>query len=642
MTPSGSSEQLRVEDDVLYVEGVVSSRATRLFIEGVLGGERSATGWRIEPRSRSMEELCILIFNWLTNRGHTPVLSGVVDVAVERDLERRRSFQRAKIAAVEDRDGTALMSRDEFVELLSAEGWDHEARDLRDHQIRAAIHGLAAANAANFSVPGAGKTATTLAVAAAQVAAGNVDLVLVIGPLASFQPWETETAIALPGWTVQRLRGSATERRRTIRSATMRSVLLASYPGAVADNAALKELCRRMRVLLVADESHRIKRFNGGQWAPAVIEIAKLATTRMVLSGTPMPQSGLDLFSQLNVLWPGKELTGSKAQFKPRVERGFPQLIASVLPFVSRTSKAELGLTPPVVEFHDVELSADEAEVYTLLRNHLRRAVLAAAPNEIDRLAALRRGRPMRLLQAATNAALLSESQGQHGAGAGSPTLLSRIDRLERENRAPAKFVAAGSIIESLADDEKCVVWSNFVRNLDQFARFAREELGVETFQIDGRVATRSQGLDSLVEVADDDESREAVIANFLQHQGKAILVTNPASCSESISLHQSCRNAIYLDRTYDCAQWLQSIDRIHRLGLPEGAVVRIHVLKALVDGEPTADELVAASLQLKEARMMQLLEGASLQPLQDEPDSAEGTLDDMRSLLAYLVGRDA
>lgn len=641
MSEQVTSERLRVADGSLYVEGVESTRPIRLFLEGLLGGQPLEGGWRLEPKSRTLEELCIQVNRWLVAHGHQPELVGAVDVSVERDLERRRSFERAREAAMQFRAGESTISREQFQQLLDTEGWDRGLRELRDHQVVAAIHSLVAANSANFSVPGAGKTATTLAIAAAHVAAGMIDVVLVIGPLSSFQPWESETAACLPQWSVKRLSGSATERRQNIRSATSRTVSLTSYPGAVSDNAALKDLCRRKRVMLVADESHRIKRFNGGQWAPAVIDIATLASVRVVLSGTPMPQSALDLFSQLNVMWPGRELTGPKAQFKPRVERQFAQVISTVLPFVSRTSKAELDLPPPVFEYVDVELSAPETEIYNLLRNHLRRALHAASPNEADRLAALRRGRPMRLLQAASNAAVLNDGRYARAAEGATPTLIGRISDFDDSHLAPAKFVAAERLIAGAGEDEKFVVWSNFVRNLDQFAEYARDHLAVPVFQVDGRVAARSQGIESLSEISDDDESRETVIARFLRHQGRAILVTNPASCSESISLHRSCRNAIYLDRTYDCAQWLQSIDRIHRLGLPADAKVNVFVLRALVDGQSTVDDLVQAALAAKESRMLQLLQGAQLAPIEDEPDAAEGTLEDLRELIAYLLGRE-
>jgi SNF2 family DNA or RNA helicase len=641
MNGSGGSPRLRVEDSTLFVEGISPTRPVRLFIEGVLGGKRIDDYWRLDPKSRTLDDLCVQVNRWLITRGYRPELVGAVDVSVERDAERRRSFQRAREAAEQFRMGSPTFSRADFFELLDAAGWNFDRRELREHQVQGALHALTAANSANFSVPGAGKTATTLAVAAAHAASENIEIVLVVGPLSSFQPWESETAACLPSWTVRRLSGPANDRRGIIRSLSPRTIVLTSYPGAVADKAPLKELCRRFRVMLVADESHRIKRFNGGQWAPAVIDIASLASVRTVLSGTPMPQSGLDLYSQLTVMWPGRELTGPKAQFKPKVERRFSTVISDVLPFVARTSKAELGLPPPEIRQVDIELSSAEAEIYNLLRNHLRRAIEAADPTEADRLAALRRGRPMRLLQAASNVAVLAERSSAQMSSAVTPTLLNRIASFDPAITPPAKFVAAARIVSELADTEKCVVWSNFIRNLDYFAIFAREQLGLPVFQVDGRVAARAQGIDSLAEESDDDESREVVISRFLSHRGKALLVTNPASCSESISLHMSCRNAIYLDRTYDCAQWLQSIDRIHRLGLPPDAQVNVYVLRAVSSGEPTADHLVNNSLTIKEARMLQLLQGAALEPLEDDPQAAEGTIEDMRSLLAYLLGRD-
>jgi len=647
MTALASGARLRIADGALFVEGVDSLRSTRLFLEGVLGATRLGEAWRVEPKGRTLDELCIVVNRWLLKRGIVAQLEGDVDLTVQRDHERQLSFVRACEAGTQFRRGESPIRPRSFRQLLDLAGWDSESRELREHQELAALHALSAVNAANFSVPGAGKTATTLAVSAAQYAAGNIDLVLVVGPLASFQPWESETAICLPTWLTLRLSGTAAERRRRIRllssSTLVPTIALTSYASVVSDLVALKELCRNSRVMLVADESHRIKRFRGGQWTPAVIELARLAAVRMVLSGTPMPQSGLDLYSQLNVLWPGRELTGSREQFKPRVERQFSRVIDGVLPFVSRTSKRDLGLRPYIVEVQDVELSAPEAEIYDLLENHLRRAVQAANPNERDRLAALRRGRPLRLLQAATNASLLQNGFGRVSEGA-TPTLLRRLNELDIRESPPAKYCAAGEILAELGVGQKCVVWSNFVQNLDDFASYVRSTLGIAVYQVDGRVAARQDiGALDPERVANDEAeaTREVVIADFLSCDGNAVLITNPASCSESISLHRSCRNAIYLDRTYDCAQWLQSIDRIHRLGLPEDAEVRVHILRALSGGKPTADFLVQASLTGKEERMLMLLEGSRLAPLGSEPDAAEGSLEDMRELLAFLLGRE-
>ena len=54
---------------------------------------------------------------------------------------------------------------------------------------------------------------------------------------------------------------------------------------------------------------------------------------------------------------------------------------------------------------------------------------------------------------------------------------------------------------------------------------------------------------------------------------GLDILIANPAACAESISLHKTCSNAIYYDLSYNCAEYLQSLDRIHRVGGSEEKV---------------------------------------------------------------------
>ena len=167
------------------------------------------------------------------------------------------------------------------------------------------------------------------------------------------------------------------------------------------------------------------------------------------------------------------------------------------------------------------------------------------------------------------------------------------------------------------------------------------------TYQIDGRVPAGDETVDDAqsehTKNPGDDDTREQIIDRFLNVLGPAVLVTNPASCSESISLHTFCHNAVYLDRTYDCALFLQSIDRIHRLGLPDNVQVRVHVLQVTRDGNPTVDHLVAASLAHKEARMRGLLEGASLEPVGqlDPLADAEGSLEDLAELLRYVLGED-
>src|SRR5262249_30427290 len=136
------------------------------------------------------------------------------------------------------------------------------------------------------------------------------------------------------------------------------------------------------------------------------------------------------------------------------------------------------------------------------------------------------------------------------------PTLMDRLADYP-VHEIPAKSVAALDLLTRIAaEGGKTVCWSNFVGNLDQFSALVRNRLGIPCFQIDGRVPAGDDTGDDLSGHAranpDDTDTRERIIERFLNADGAAVLVTNPASCSESISLHRGCHNAIYLDRTYD------------------------------------------------------------------------------------------
>src|SRR5947209_4358121 len=91
-----------------------------------------------------------------------------------------------------------------------------------------------------------------------------------------------------------------------------------------------------------------------------------------------MPRSPLDLYSQLRILWPDGQLTGTADEFARRAESQFGVLRDSIRPFTTRTAKAELGLPPFAVEPHQVELGELEGEVYDLVRNGIRRQLLDA------------------------------------------------------------------------------------------------------------------------------------------------------------------------------------------------------------------------------------------------------------------------
>jgi SNF2 family DNA or RNA helicase len=646
---------LKVEGDSVIVSqpALLKDRTSRLFFGSILGGVATEDGW-ICPRHRlPPNTLVVRINTFLENKGWRVARVGIANEAVKRELERKRSFHRAQEKAKALKDGVSQIDLVQVKSTLKDFGWNEANRSLFLYQEHGLIHGLTAVNAANFSVPGSGKTATTLAVAATHLATGTIDLVLVVGPLSCFAPWEREVRTALRSNQVltKRIRGTTTERRARYATARQGQLLLVSYASAAADRVPIIDLCKTFKVMLIVDESHRVKRFRGGIWAPALMEISQHARVRTILSGTPMPQSGKDLYSQLQILWPAGELTGARDDFAARVRRDFPSVLRDIQPFVSRTPKQALGLRPYEVARHTVPISGTQGEIYDLIASHFRRQIQGAATWK-DKIETLRRGRPIRLLQAAANPDLLNRVDSFYKLprlDTPNPSLMERLSAY-RATDVAAKSIAALKLVSDIASKGgKVVCWSNFVPNLDQFSESVRKNVRIPCFQIDGRVPTGD-------EMSDDDrlvairnaasvDTREQIIEKFLDTEGPAALVTNPASCSESISLHRTCHTAIYLDRTYDCALFLQSIDRIHRLGLPPDVQVRIHILLATLDGQPTIDQLVDAALSRKEAAMRQLLEGAELRPFELSEDpmlDAQGTEEDLSELLRFLLGEEA
>ena len=104
----------------------------------------------------------------------------------------------------------------------------------------------------------------------------------------------------------------------------------------------------------------------------------------------------------------------------------------------------------------------------------------------------------------------------------------------------------------------------------------------------------------------DEEETREKIRNEFMElGSGLDVLVANPAACGESISLHKTCYHAIYYDLSYNCAQYLQSLDRIHRVGGSEVNQANYHFLQY----ENTIDQDILWNLDKKASRMYELIE---------------------------------
>ncbi len=69
--------------------------------------------------------------------------------------------------------------------------------------------------------------------------------------------------------------------------------------------------------------------------------------------------------------------------------------------------------------------------------------------------------------------------------------------------------------------------------------------------------------------------------------------------------MHKVCHNAIYLERTFNASNYIQSKDRIHRYGLEPGTITRYY----FVISENSIEETIHRRLKEKEQRLLELME---------------------------------
>lgn len=512
------------------------------------------------------------------------------------------------------------ISADEVVEKLRQAGfkrWESQTPDqLRDIGRLAFLP-----NGANFSVPGAGKTNTLLAVHALTKLTKSDLKLLVACPKNAMVAWDEEVAACF-GWDkmVVRLEGGTSEIARILSQAPDFSVV--SYQRLKGVSKELQSFMRGSSVHLVLDESHRIKAGLKSQQGEAALTLADYAVRRDILSGTPMPQGFSDLIAQFQFLWPNQkilQLSNDGESPEAQIQRANKD----VRPFFVRTTKRELGLPKPQINYRPVSMSESQRQTYLLLKDESARYLAGLDPQ--DKLDMRSIGKQvMRLLQFCSDPVLLYKNlpmKFRHG------ELEKRLELLARET-SPKTLALDRLVTEYLREsNNKIVIWSMFV---EQIERIAGRYAPFGTTTIHGGVPT---GPD------DDMAFREARIKHFKSSPSCRILVANPAACGEGISLHKEAHHAIYFDRSFNAAHFLQSIDRIHRRGLPKETETVVDILYL----EDTVEQVVRDRLSDKIRKLEQLLDDEDLSAMVFDPedvaelDEDELTATDLEAVLKSL-----
>jgi superfamily II DNA or RNA helicase len=498
----------------------------------------------------------------------------------------------------------------EMARLLAERGFTR--RKLTQEQWRDVTRIVQMRHGANFSVPGAGKT--TVALATHLLTVNSISW-LVVAPKNAFAAWDEvlEDCLAKVDKPFVRLTGSLDTIRETLFKAPEEARFLISYDQLRTASRLVSNYLLQHPTHVLLDESHRIKAGSGSQRGQAALAIAHLAVRRDILTGTPVPNSISDLMPQLEFLWPSQGLA-------QRVENtARPRDVLA--PFYVRTTKHELKLRPIDKTYEPVPMSEAQMALYSMVKDELLKieAGIRAQPTVID-LDAARRS-VLSLLQIASNAVMyVNRSTGNAPTSYrhDNRTIEALFSAIFAEGDSP-KVKRACDLARGLAArGERTVIWSSFTYNVERVAALLAD-LGA-TFS-HGGVDTGDR---------DDPNTREGRIKRFHDTAaGCMVLVANPAACSEGISLHRVCHNAIYLDRSFTAGHFLQSIDRIHRLGLPPTTATHVHILESVApQAFGSIDYSVRRRNVAKLRDMNAVLEDQDLQRLMLDEDTADAPLD--------------
>ena len=454
-------------------------------------------------------------------------------------------------------------------------------RKLKDFQLRNLTNLVKKNIGAEFSVPGGGKTSVALSYFS--LLRKNNSKLLVICPKNAMLAWDEDLPECFDNSKINILNHKNEE--RFIRIHENRNInindnlfkdknfFIITYTQINNFKEQLVEFLIKNDVHLFLDESHRVKLGDEGYFSKSVLSLKDFPSHKLILSGTPITKSINDLSAQLKFLY-GYDILDNEIMLRMEDVK-------------VRTTKEELKIKPIKPSKIILPTSEDQTETDNYFNKEIK-IISEKNINISEKYEGIKKI-IMYKIMLSSNPFLLRRRMYEEGF----PSEVIPKDY-------GAKIYAACEIArEIVSKNEKVIIWSFFRENIEILDELLKD-LGSQ--YIHGGTDTGDISIPG---------TRENIIKEFKENPSKMVLVANPASAGEGISLHKECHKSIYIDRTFNAAHFLQSRDRIHRLGLPED----VQIIETILEHDNFIDNHVDNNLESKMILMEEALNDYSINP---------------------------
>lgn len=456
--------------------------------------------------------------------------------------------------------------------------------NLYKHQIRGANMALRAFGALDAKTPGGGfgelfemgcgKTLTTIAVAGALYNLGKIDRVLVVAPTSVCSVWPHDlNQFATFPWEARVLLGDKKKRLKALNELEnwpfkALRIAVINYESTHREGI-FEALAAYKPDLIVCDESQRIKNPSAAQ-SKALHKLGDAAPFRMILSGTPVQNNAVDLYSQYRFLDPAVYganfyafknrycIMGGYGQHQIVGYRNMDELVEKEHSVAYRVTKEEcLDLPQQTFINRYVQFTDAEQAIYEQLRK--------------SSFLELETGENVTATTILTMYLRLMQLTGG---------FLTADESTRPKQVNTAKLDALADIVDDYVVDagKKLVI----------FARFRAEIAAIENLLRLRKIQYCSIYGDVPM------EERGKIVEDFQANPDTKVFVAQIQTAGLGITLH-AASTAVFYSYDYNYANYAQALARIHRIGqhLP---VTYIHLV---VDG--SIDEKILAALENKE-----------------------------------------